>query len=353
MGELAIRGLSAGYGGVPVVRDFDLTVADGEVVSLLGPSGTGKTTVLRAVAGLTRPMTGEILIDGRPVHDLPPERRDAVMVFQKPLLFPYMNVAGNVGFGLKMLGIPAGEARRRIDRMLALVRLDGLADRKVHALSGGQQQRVSLARALVLDPAVLLLDEPLSSLDANLRQRMRDLIQEVQIETGVTTLFVTHDQSEALMLSHRVALILDGRIRQVGTPRTLFYRPADPEVARFFGGCNFFDGRVTDGRFRTDFGDFPISRPNGNGHRFTATIRPEDVELLDPEEGDGLPAVVRRTHFEGVATRVWVRCGEARFAALTAREDFSPGRNVRLRLPPDKVRIFFPEPTDETGGEHG
>lgn len=353
MGELALRGLTVGYGGTPVIRDFDLRVADGEVVSLLGPSGTGKTTLLRAVAGLTRPMAGEIFIDGRSVHDLPPERRDAVMVFQKPLLFPYMNVAQNVGFGLKMLGIPTGEAQKRIDRMLGLVQLKALADRKVHALSGGQQQRVSLARALVLDPAVLLLDEPLSSLDANLRQQMRELIQEVQAETGVTTLFVTHDQSEALMLSHRVALILDGRVRQVGTPRELFDRPADPEVAHFFGGCNFFTGRVTAGWFRSDFGDFPISRPNGNGAALTATIRPEDVELLEADQTEGRPAVVRRTHFEGAATRVWVQCGETRFAALTRRADFSPGREVRLKLPPDKVRIFFPDATQETEGDHG
>lgn len=319
MGELRLESLALGYGPDPVVRDLTLSVTDGEMMSLLGPSGAGKTTILRAVAGFIRPRAGRVLIDGRPVDHLPPERRGAVMVFQKALLFPFLDVAGNIAFGLKMQGLAGVDIRRRVDAVLALTGLAGLGQRKVHEISGGQQQRATLARALVLQPAVLLLDEPLSSLDANLRQQMREFIQQVQAETRVTTLFVTHDQREALMMSHRVSLLLDGRLRQTGTPRQLFYFPADPEVARFFGGENFFDGRIENGRLVTAFGDFPAPGVAANGQRPVATIRPEDV-CLEPAERDGaVLGEVVQTRFEGKATRVWLRCAGGTVVAMTPR----------------------------------
>ena len=346
MGELRLRHLTIRYGGAAVVREFDLAVHDGEMVSLLGPSGAGKTTILKAVAGLIRPQKGEIIIDGQAVQHLPPEKRNAVMVFQKSLLFPFMNVAQNIGFGLRMRGHPSREIHRQIDRILELTELSGLGHRKVHELSGGQQQRVSLARALVLKPAILLLDEPLSNLDANLRQQMRELIQDIQAETRITTLFVTHDQAEALMISHRVGLLLDGRLRQVGEPRELFYRPADPEVARFFGGCNFIQGKVKNGMFRSEFGKAPAPAVNGNGHLLTATIRPEDI-LITSESTSDLQGRVQKTNFEGSATRIWVQCKGNRFVVLTSDADFSPGQTVGLHLPPDKIRIFPYEPISD------
>jgi len=339
MGELLLKNLTIRYSGAAVVREFDLAVHDGEMVSLLGPSGAGKTTVLKAVAGLIRPQEGEIIIDGQSVQHLPPEKRNAVMVFQKSLLFPFMNVAQNIGFGLRMRGSHSREIRRQIDRILELTELTGLGQRKVHELSGGQQQRVSLARALVLKPALLLLDEPLSNLDANLRQQMRELIQDIQAETRITTLFVTHDQAEALMISHRVGLLLDGRLRQVGKPRELFYRPADPDVARFFGGCNFIQGKVKDGMFRSEVGHAPAPAINGNGHLLTATIRPEDI-LITSESKSDLQGRVQKTNFEGSATRIWVQCRDSRFVVLTSETGFSPGQTVGLHLPPDKIRIF-------------
>jgi ABC-type Fe3+/spermidine/putrescine transport system ATPase subunit len=314
------------------------------MVSLLGPSGAGKTTVLKAVAGLIRPKKGEIFIDGQPAHHLAPEKRSAVMVFQKTLLFPFLNVEQNIAFGLRMQGQKDANARRRIEQILQLTELTGLGHRKVHQLSGGQQQRVSLARALVLKPAVLLLDEPLSNLDANLRQQMRDLIQDIQAETRITTLFVTHDQAEALMISHRVCLLLNGRLRQTGKPRELFYRPADPEVARFFGGCNFIQGKVKDGVFRSEFGNIAVPEANGNGHLRQATIRPEDI-LLSANGKYELHGKIVKTNFEGSATRVWVDCREKRFVVLTSDSDFAPGQSVRIHLPPDKIRIF-PSETD-------
>ena len=339
MGELVLKNLTIRYGSIDVIRDFDLAVNEAEMVSLLGPSGAGKTSVLKAIAGLIRPQKGEIIIDGHPVQHLPPEKRNAVMVFQKSLLFPFMNVAQNIGFGLRMQGLPGPQIERHVGRILELTELAGLSRRKVHELSGGQQQRVSLARALVLKPAVLLLDEPLSNLDANLRQQMRELIQDIQAETRITTLFVTHDQAEALMMSHRMGLLLDGRLRQVGEPRELFHRPADPDVARFFGGCNFIKGKVKEGVFRSEFGHAPAPATNGNGHWLTATIRPEDI-LIAPEPKYDLQGQVQKTSFEGSATRIWVQCRGTRLVILTSETGFAPGQKVGLHLPPDKIRVF-------------
>jgi ABC-type sugar transport system ATPase subunit len=343
MGELRLKNLTICYGSAAVVHEFDLTVNDGEMVSLLGPSGAGKTTVLKAAAGLVRPHKGEILINGQSVQHLPPEKRNAVMVFQKSLLFPFMNVAQNIGFGLRMQGFRSREIRTQIDRILELTELTGLGQRKIHELSGGQQQRVSLARALVLKPAILLLDEPLSNLEANLRQQMRELIQDIQAETRISTLFVTHDQAEALMLSHRVGLLLDGRLRQVGEPRELFYRPSDPDVARFFGGCNFIQGHVKDGMFRSKFGSASAPAINGNGHLLTATIRPEDI-LITSEAKYNLQGRVQKTNFEGSATRIWVQCRDTLFVILTSETGFAPGQKVGLHLPPEKIRVFPSEP---------
>jgi len=339
MGNLILKNLTIRYGREPVVKDFNLEVRNGEMVSLLGPSGAGKTTVLKTVAGLIQPEKGEIFINGRPAHDLAPEKRNAVMVFQKTLLFPFLNVEQNIAFGLRMQGRKDTNTRSRIEQILQLTQLTGLERRKVHELSGGQQQRVSLARALVLKPAVLLLDEPLSNLDANLRQQMRELIQDIQAETRITTLFVTHDQAEALMMSHRVCLLLNGRLRQTGKPRELFYLPADPEVARFFGGCNFIQGRVKNGVFRSEFGNVPAPEVNGNGHLRTATIRPEDI-LLTLDAKYDLQGKIAKTNFEGSATRIWVKCRDTRFVVLTSDNDLKPGQSVRLHLPPDKIRIF-------------
>jgi ABC-type Fe3+/spermidine/putrescine transport system ATPase subunit len=349
MGELVLSHLDIRYQNQRVIHDFNLTVANGELVSLLGPSGAGKTTILRAVAGLLHPCRGDICIDGQSVLGTAPEKRNAVMVFQKPLLFPFMNVEQNVAFGLKMRGLSGKHTQRRIQEILAMTQLGGLGRRKVHELSGGQQQRVSLARALVLKPAVLLLDEPLASLDATLRQRMRELIQQVQAETRVTTLFVTHDQSEALMISHRVSLLLDGRLRQVGKPHQLFYQPLDSEVARFFGGTNFFEGYIRDHMFVSDVCRVPVPSQKTNGNRFRATIRPEDVGISrrDASGQNGhILGRVKRTSFEGMATRVWVDCPTIQFTVLTPETGYQPGDRVRLAIPPEKVRVF-PAPVPE------
>jgi spermidine/putrescine ABC transporter ATP-binding subunit len=233
-----IDGVSKHFGDVAALQDAALHIRRGEILTLLGPSGGGKTTLLNLVAGFLAPDRGSIHIEGRPVTDLPPYKREIGVLFQNYALFPHMNVAANVGYGLKMRRVPKTEMHRRVAEVLALVRLTGYDLRKPRQLSGGQQQRVALARALAISPKVLLLDEPFSALDKNLRASMQLELKDIQRKLGVTTIFVTHDQSEALSLSDRIAVLSEGRIRQVGTPNEIYRRPADRFVAGFVGDVN-------------------------------------------------------------------------------------------------------------------
>ena len=241
-GSLEIRGLTKRYGAHTVVDGVDLEVAAGSFVALLGPSGCGKTTLLRCIAGLVAADAGALLIDGRDMVGLPPWRRSLGMVFQSYALFPHMSVAANVGFGLRMQGVSRGDAAGRIARALQMVRMEGFDGRRPAELSGGQQQRVALARALVTAPPVLLLDEPLSALDAKLRLAMRTELRELQRRLGITTLFVTHDQDEAMAVADQVAVMDHGRIVQIAEPETVYRRPATPFVAEFIGRINRLDG---------------------------------------------------------------------------------------------------------------
>ena len=340
MGRLIIENLRVGYEADPIIDGLNLAVEDGERVSILGPSGTGKTTILKAVAGLLPIQSGTIYIDDQRIDTLLPEKRDAVMVFQKALLFPFMNVFENIAFGLRMNHCARVEMRPRITKILELTQLAGFEKRKIHQLSGGQQQRVALARALVLKPSVLLLDEPLSSLDASLRQRMRELILSIQAQTKITTLFVTHDQTEALMMSDRVALVLGGVLRQLGSPQTLFHRPADPQVARFFGGVNFLDARIKNDCYLTAIGPLSGVTPNGVGSRAIATIRPEDI-VVSYHNGKGIKGKIKHTRFEGSASRLWIECqGGIVLEALVQKEPAPSGSPVWLTLPSNKIRLF-------------
>ena len=233
--SVKIEGLTVGYGRNRILEKVSMMIEPGELLTLLGPSGCGKSTLLRAIAGLHPPWSGELFFAGRSVARVPPEKRQAAMVFQRPLLFPWLSVAGNVGFGLRMRQIPEQVAHRRVEEALSLVRLEGFADRSPSELSGGQEQRVALARALVTEPDLLLLDEPFTALDETLRREMRRLVRELQQRLGVTTIFVTHDQNEAAAMADRIALILDGRLAQIDPPHRFYSAPANPEVARFFG----------------------------------------------------------------------------------------------------------------------
>src|SRR5688572_18571121 len=232
------------YGGVEAVVDFSLEVAKGEFMFLLGPSGSGKTTTLRAIAGFARPASGRIELGGRSIVEVPPHRRDIGMVFQRYALFPHLDVAENVEFGLRMRGMPAAERPKRVGEVLELVRLKGFDARFPHQLSGGQQQRVALARALAYHPALLLLDEPLANLDRRLRDEMRIELKRIQQEMGTTMLFVTHDQEEALTLGDRIAVMNEGRLEQLGAPVDLYRKPASRFVASFIGDMNFVGAEV-------------------------------------------------------------------------------------------------------------
>ncbi|HYZ34376.1 MAG TPA: ABC transporter ATP-binding protein, partial [Crenalkalicoccus sp.] len=281
MATLALEGLSRRYGATVAVDRVDLAVGQGELVALLGPSGCGKTTTLRMVAGFVAPSAGRVLIGGRDVTRLPPHARDTGMVFQGYALFPHMTVAQNIAFGLEMRRVPRAERAARIAEALRLTRLEGLAERLPRQLSGGQQQRVALARALVVNPAVFLLDEPLSNLDARLRTEVRAEIRALQQRLGLTTLFVTHDQEEALTLADRLVVMDRGRVRQVGRAEEVYERPADAFVAGFLGGCNLLPGAPAGpGRFRLASGaELPCDPAPPPPDATLLALRPERIAL--------------------------------------------------------------------------
>jgi putative spermidine/putrescine transport system ATP-binding protein len=288
-GRLDISHLRKTYGSTVAVEDVSLAIAPGELVALLGPSGCGKTTVLRAIAGLVPPDGGDILIDSKSIRGLPPWRRRIGMVFQNYALFPHMNVAENVAFGLKMQRLPPAEVAQRVRNGLSLVQLDGFDERRPSGLSGGQQQRVALARALVIEPRVLLLDEPLAALDAKLRDTVRFEIRALQQSLGITTVLVTHDQNEAFAMADRVAIMNAGRLEQIGPPEEVYLQPASRFVAEFVGDMNVLTGQV--GRS----GDVPTLACNGvtipllgpypaGAGQVTLMVRPEQSSLGQPED---------------------------------------------------------------------
>lgn len=332
--------LTKQYGALTAVDGVELMIASGDLVALLGPSGCGKTTTMRMVAGLLAPSAGDIHFDDRSVLHIPAERRGAVMVFQKHLLFPHLSVGDNVAFGLKMRRTPRAQIARRVAEMLALVQLPGYEARRPHELSGGQQQRVALARALVIQPKLLLLDEPLANLDANLRVEMRQLIRSIQQRLGITTLFVTHDQEEAVMLADCIALLDHGRLLQYDAPRGLYERPLSRTIARFFRNENFLPGVKRAGRIATAWGDFaaPAHNPAADGPVWL-TVRPEHVQLDVGAPGpDAICARVRNVVYMGGYTQVQVVIGEVIWEVhAPAATMLQAGDAVNLVLPPAHI----------------
>src|ERR1700742_3443214 len=280
MAKLEIQNLVKRYGDFHAVRDVSLSVADGEFLVLLGPSGCGKTTTLRMVAGFIEPTAGQVKLGGNDVTLLPPWKRNTGMVFQSYALFPHLTVAQNVAFGLEMRKLPKADIDRRVEEALALVRLSGFGGRLPRQLSGGQQQRVALARALAIRPDVLLLDEPLSNLDAKLRQEVRVEIRELQRQLGLTTVMVTHDQEEALIVADRLVVMNEGSVRQIGSQRDLYERPADRFVAGLVGRSTFLDGRViAPGQFETAGGLSLQCRHSDTIGPAALALRPERLSL--------------------------------------------------------------------------
>jgi ABC-type Fe3+/spermidine/putrescine transport system ATPase subunit len=345
MTRLTLSALGLTYPGTarPALDQLTLELPGGGLTALLGPSGCGKTTVLKLVAGLLAPDTGDIAFDGRSVLSDRAETRGAVMVFQNALLFPHMTLAENVGFGLRMRGLPAAETAARVDAMLDLVRLPGLGRRRPSELSGGQQGRAALARALIVQPKVLLLDEPLANLDAHLRGEMRDLIRAVHKDLAITTVFVTHDQEEAVAIADRIALLIGGRLRQYDRPEAFYRRPADAGVAAFFGGRNILPGIASDGIFEGPLGrlTLPAGLPSGPG---LLTFRPETVRL-GPAPLNTIEAVVTGRLYLGTLTRLTLALGDTRIEAALApdlAEAIAPGDAITLNLPPASLWVMPP-----------
>jgi spermidine/putrescine ABC transporter ATP-binding subunit len=297
------------FGSVTAVRNVDFGIKRGVFFSLLGPSGCGKTTTLRLIAGFERPTAGTVWIRGSDVTSSPPYRRDFAMVFQNFALFPHLSVAENVAFGLRMRKVKTSERTQRVQEALDLVKLSGYGGRYVRQLSGGQQQRVALARAIVVRPAVLLLDEPLSSLDKNLREEMQIELRQLQRSLGITTVFVTHDQEEALTLSDEVAVMNGGIVEQRDTPRALYERPSTEFVASFLGTSNFFDGKVAgrDGDkaiVEIPGSRFPVTTPSPVGTDVRLAVRPESVKMHSG--GNGLAAKIREIVYRGSTTYLFL-----------------------------------------------
>ncbi|WP_312240990.1 spermidine/putrescine ABC transporter ATP-binding protein PotA [Pantoea sp.] len=308
---VTLSGISKAFDGKSIITDFNLTIGHGEFITLLGPSGCGKTTILRLIAGLEEADSGRIVLDGVDISETPAEQRHVNTVFQSYALFPHMSVFENVAFGLRMQKTPAAEISARVNEALAMVQLTPFADRRPHQLSGGQQQRVAIARAVVNRPKVLLLDESLSALDYKLRKQMQNELKALQRKLGITFVFVTHDQEEALTMSDRIVVLRDGNIEQDGTPREIYEEPANLFVARFIGEINVFDAEVIaarDGqrvRARVEGRDCDIlvPFPVAPGDRLHVMLRPEDLrveEIHDDAQIDGLTGYVRERNYKGM-----------------------------------------------------
>src|SRR5712664_3436024 len=342
--EVRLENLTRRYAGVSALNGLSLTLAPGELVALLGPSGCGKTTALRLVAGLEEANSGRVVFGGEDVTNLPANKREIGMVFQAYSLFPHMTAMENVAFGLQLHKVGAAERRKRAAETLELVGLSAHANKFAHQLPGGQQQRVALARALAIQPKVLLLDEPLSALDAKVRSRLRDEIRRVQLEVGITTLFVTHDQEEALAIADRVGVMNAGHIEQLGPPTAIYSRPATPFVAEFVGLTNRLAGIVKGGEVEVRGTRLPLVKPDSTEGPAIALVRPEAVSVVS--DGDMSPGPltgsVLSTVFLGATSRVSVDLGDVTVLAqlpTSAVGAITAGTKVRLSLRTDPVLI--------------
>jgi ABC-type Fe3+/spermidine/putrescine transport system ATPase subunit len=324
---------------VPVIQHVSLEVQQGELVALLGPSGSGKSTILKLIAGLDMPDAGDIRFNGQTVLDTPANRRGAVLMFQKAYLFPFLNVADNIGFGLKVQGARRQTIKAEVARMLDIVGLPGKEHRYPSQLSGGEQQRVALARALVTNPRVIMLDEPLSSLDTAVRHNLQEVIRRIQRDMGMTTLLVTHDLGEAVAMSDRTALLLGGTIAACDRPDALFQRPPTRQTAKFVGVSTFLEGQFEQSHLHTHLGSLKVSPSETSPRKALFAIRPEHMRLLNTPEPNTLPGTIVDAIYKGEFTEYQVSVGHdmVRVKAYQPHQRNGHGNQVHVQFPPEHL----------------
>ncbi|OEU54141.1 MAG: hypothetical protein BA862_14615 [Desulfobulbaceae bacterium S3730MH12] len=349
---LELVDVSKSFGDVEVLKNISASVPKGELLTFVGPSGCGKTTLLRIIGGFTAISSGQVILDGEDIGALPPNMRDTKMVFQSYALFPHMNVRKNIGFGLKLQKMPKAKIDDRVDELLALVHMDGLGERTIERISGGQQQRVALARSLALEPKVLLLDEPLSNLDANLRVVMREEIRSIQERIGITTIFVTHDQYEAMSISDRILVLNDGIIQQIGTPTDIYETPKNKFIAEFVGYVNFLEGKIEsfdqDSELysvSTEHGNVSLNRTNNKdlavADEIYLVIRPETVMIFSSDSEDlpnMLTGEIQDSMYAGNLVKYTIRCGDREILI----DQYNPKDSIKFKRG-DKIKFTVPK----------
>lgn len=340
MTKLQIKNLNKSFDGIKVLKDINFFIGDGEVVSLLGESGCGKSTTLKIIAGLIEPDSGDIILDECSILNVQAEKRKTIIVFQDHLLFPHLNIEDNIGFGLKMGGIKKGIRKNKVSEIVSFLKLQGLEKRYPKELSGGQRQRVALGRALAVEPKVLLLDEPFSNLDIRLREEMRELVLGIQKKLGITTILVTHDKEEALMMSRKIAVMINGEIAQFDTPENIYEKPVSPSVADFFGEKNYIEGSVNNGIFECKFGSFQVESPFSKSGKMM--IKPEKIEFLCETKDYSINGVVKKKRYLGDKVHYIVEVEEKELKVISSEHmNFNIGEKARLRIDFSKG-IFYP-----------
>ena len=328
------------FDGEVVLDSINLYINDAEFLTLLGPSGCGKTTTLRIIGGFQKPTSGDVLFDGKRINDLPPHKRQVNTVFQKYALFTHLNIYENIAFGLRISKVPEDEIRRRVEEALSLVNLSGYEHRSVNSLSGGQQQRIAIARAIVNRPKVLLLDEPLGALDLKLRKSMQVELKKIQREVGITFVYVTHDQEEALTMSDTIVVMNGGKIQQIGTPTDIYNEPKNAFVANFIGESNIIDGTMVRDRLVTFAGHtFPcLDSGFGENAPVDVVVRPEDLHLTTPEEGH-IRGVVESVIFKGIHYEMMVKSPTFTWK-VQSTQSRAVGQEIGMTLTPDDIHIM-------------
>ncbi|MCR5785162.1 MAG: ABC transporter ATP-binding protein [Eubacterium sp.] len=337
---IELKNVGKSYDGkTKVIEDINLSIEKGEFVTLLGPSGCGKTTILRMIAGFESVTSGDIFLDGEKINDLPANKRPINTVFQNYALFPFLNIYDNIAFGLKLKKLPKDVIDKKVKDALEMVDLEGFEKRRVQTLSGGQQQRIAIARAIVNEPEILLLDEPLSALDYQMRKDMQLELMEMHKELGITFIFVTHDQEEALTMSDKVVVISDGKIQQIGTPKEIYDEPANSFVADFIGESNIYNGRMT-GHLKVSFCDceFECLDDYPLGMRIEAVVRPEDVDICKAEDGD-ITGEVLSVLFKGTFYEIIIQSGKNEIVAKST-DPVEVGANVGIKIEPDGIHVM-------------